>query len=216
MPIYPEKMAAKWQMSLTVSTVASQLSGGYNFYNIITASPLSAMYRCAGPLDGLIPPTWRQMRDSSISLQEREVRRREDGFLLPRCTVCTSSLQHSANLVSHSPLSLLAQFTAKSEAISDPLPNKALRHLPYRNADWISEIQYCWGLPTCIVLPVSGVMPSMVRTISNCILLVRSRAEISHSGDSSSILCDTMIGQNIWKKSSVPSISAPKSIPSKW
>ena len=30
------------------------------------------------------------------------------------------------------------------------------------------------------------------------------------------ILCETMIGQNIWKKSSVPSISVPKSILSRW
>ena len=43
--------------------------------------------------------------------------------------------------------------------------------------------------PTCytwIVLPVSGVMPSTVRMISNCIFVEISRADTSYRGDSSS------------------------------
>ena len=43
------------------------------------------------------------------------------------------------------------------------------------------------------MFPVSGVMPSIVSTISNCILEVRSRAEISHNGDSSSGKVHTII-----------------------
>ena len=39
---------------------------------------------------------------------------------------------------------------------------------------------------TWMVLPVSGVMPSMVRMISNCIFEEMSRAENSYNGDSSS------------------------------
>ena len=37
-----------------------------------------------------------------------------------------------------------------------------------------------------MVLPVSGVMPSTVRMISNCIFVEMSRAETSYRGDSSS------------------------------
>ena len=39
---------------------------------------------------------------------------------------------------------------------------------------------------TWMVLPVSGVIPSMVRIISNCIFDEMSRAENSYNGDSSS------------------------------
>ena len=42
-----------------------------------------------------------------------------------------------------------------------------------------------------MVLPVSGVIPSMVRMISNCIFDEMSRAEISYNGDSSSANEDT-------------------------
>ena len=72
----------------------------------------------------------------------------------------------------------------------------------------LMEIQ----ISTCMVFPVSGVIPSIVRTTSNCIFEVKSRADISQRGDSSSILWDTIVGQNIWKKSCVPSISVPKSM----
>ena len=44
-----------------------------------------------------------------------------------------------------------------------------------------------------MVLPVSGVIPSMVRMISNCIFDEMSRAENSYNGDSSS--------ENLRKKS---------------
>ena len=49
-------------------------------------------------------------------------------------------------------------------------------------------------------MPVSGVVPSKVSTISNMFLaalLARSRALMSHSGDSQSILCASTVGQNI-------------------
>ena len=53
---------------------------------------------------------------------------------------------------------------------------------------------------TWTVLPVSGVVPSKVSTISNMFLaalLARSLADMSHSGDSQSILCASTVGQNI-------------------
>ena len=57
------------------------------------------------------------------------------------------------------------------------------------------EISLTWGVfidfyfsrLTWTVLPVSGVVPSNVRTISNCLLEI-SRAVTSHRGESESIL----------------------------
>ena len=53
---------------------------------------------------------------------------------------------------------------------------------------------------TWILLPVSGVVPSMVRMISN-FSVTRSVGETDQRGEASSILCERTMGQNSWKKS---------------
>ena len=123
-----------------------------NFYNIITASWLSAMYRCAGPLDGLIPPTWRQMRDSSISLQERAVRGREDGSLLPllHCLHLITATQHS-----QSPFSLTALFPRTSHCkIWSHFWSFAKQNLPSSSNSnyWFNHrdsVEVCWPVLCC-------------------------------------------------------------------
>ena len=83
---------------------------------------------------------------------------------------------------------------------------------------------------TWILFPVSGVVPSSVRIISN-LAVSRSSGDTAHSGERSSILsegwergwgewteCGTghlwesTMGQYIWKKSCVPSRSVPNSM----
>ena len=85
---------------------------------------------------------------------------------------------------------------------------------------------------TWILFPVSGVVPSSVRIISN-LAVSRSSGDTAHSGDRSSILSEgwergwgqyttqslvtghlweSTMGQYIWKKSCVPSRSVPNSM----
>ena len=68
---------------------------------------------------------------------------------------------------------------------------------------------------TWILFPVSGVVPSIVRMISN-FSVIKSMGDTSHSGEASSILWDNTIGQNSWKKSCVPSKSVPNSMANRW
>ena len=81
-------------------------------------------------------------------------------------------------------------------------------------------------IPTWILLPVSGTMPSSVKIISNFSSLKLS-GDMVHRGEDSSILrswgreghnlktiisahlWDSTMGQYIWKKSCVPSRSVP-------
>ena len=79
---------------------------------------------------------------------------------------------------------------------------------------------------TWILFPVSGVVPSSVRIISN-LAVSRSSGDTAHSGERSSILSngwergqsaapghlwESTMGQYIWKKSCVPSRSVPNSM----
>ena len=82
---------------------------------------------------------------------------------------------------------------------------------------------------TWILFPVSGVVPSSVRIISN-LAVSRSSGDTAHSGERSSILrvgsvggesgqsaapghlWESTMGQYIWKKSCVPSRSVPNSM----
>ena len=72
---------------------------------------------------------------------------------------------------------------------------------------------------TWMLFPVSGVVPSNVRMISNFSPWspsLRSSGLTAHSGEISSILWASTSGQNSWKKSWLPSRSVPNSMAQRW
>ena len=94
--------------------------------------------------------------------------------------------------------------------------NSKSKHIGITKRIWTIFQVTLWNIfATCTVFPVSGVMPSMVRMISN-VCSAMSLALMAYSGDLSSILWLTTTGQNIWKKSWLPSISTPNSMEIKW